>query len=114
MLFQPPTGCLERSPGCQEVQNKKERRKKRVKSEVTGLYYHVEEVELAGPAARQNEQLSKFIHFNSAQYLQVKFLLCEEPEIFSVSFLKQEPFGAAGAELKNNLCLARLKCQTNN
>lgn len=81
VLFKPPTGRLEQSPGCQEVQKKK---KKRVKSEVTRLYHHVEEVELAELVARQNEQLSKFIHFNSTQYLQVKFLLCEETLMFYV------------------------------
>lgn len=71
---------------CKET---KKRQRKRAKSEVTRLYYHVEEVELAEPVARQNEQLSKFIHFNSTQYLQVKFLLCEEPLMFYVSLKKR-------------------------
>lgn len=62
-----------------------------MKSEVTRLYYyHVEEVVLAEPVALQNEQLWKFIHFNSTQYLQVKFLLCEEPVMFFFSVFKKK------------------------
>lgn len=53
-------------------------------------YYHVEEVVLAEPVALQNEQLWKFNHFNSTQYLQVKFLLCEELVMFFFLYLKKK------------------------
>lgn len=78
-------------------------------------YYHVEEVVLAEPVALQKEQLWKFNHFNSTQYLQVKFLLCEEPVMFFFLYLKKKrrQYGAAGAILQDYLCLPGLKCQTN-
>lgn len=68
----------------------------------------------AEPVALQNEQLWKFIHFNSTQYLQVKFLLREEPVmLFFVFKKKKQQYGAAGAILQDYLCLPGLKCQTN-